>query len=105
VIVDLPDTTTTDVSKALVTLRHSVGAMAMGRVLTLLVSTDQAGADDALACANEATRQPPGSSWSSRTMAVPTASTLRSVWGAMREPARSSCCACTAACASTPTRS
>ncbi|MBA2695373.1 MAG: 6-phosphogluconolactonase [Actinobacteria bacterium] len=58
-IADLPDTTTTDVSKALVTLRHSVGAMAMGRVLTLLVSTDQAGADDALACANEATRQHP----------------------------------------------
>lgn len=58
-IVDLPDTTTTDVSKALVTLRHSVGAMAMGRVLTLLVSTDHAGANDAVAVANDATRQHP----------------------------------------------
>lgn len=58
-IVNLPNTTTTEVSKALVTLRHSVGAMAMGRVLTLLVSTDHAGADDAVAVANEATRQHP----------------------------------------------
>ncbi|WP_153396691.1 6-phosphogluconolactonase [Ornithinicoccus halotolerans] len=58
-IVDLPSTTTKDVSKRLVSLRHEVGAMAMGRVLTLLVDVDEEGADGAIATANEATRQHP----------------------------------------------
>lgn len=58
-IVDLPSTTTTEVSKRLVSLRHSVGAMAMGRVLTLLLITDEDDADTALEVANDATRQHP----------------------------------------------
>lgn len=58
-IVDLPSTTTKEISKRLVTLRNNVGAMAMGRVLTLLVSTDEAGADTAVQAANDATRQHP----------------------------------------------
>lgn len=58
-IVDLPSTTTTEISKRLVALRHAVGAMAMGRVLTLLLITDEEGADEALEVANDATRQHP----------------------------------------------
>ncbi|WP_114906337.1 6-phosphogluconolactonase [Ornithinimicrobium murale] len=56
---DLPSTTTTEISKRLVALRHAVGAMAMGRVLTLLLITDEEGADAALEVANDATRQHP----------------------------------------------
>ncbi|USQ78276.1 6-phosphogluconolactonase [Ornithinimicrobium faecis] len=58
-IVDLPSTTTTEISKRLVALRHAVGAMAMGRVLTLLLITDEDEADAALEVANDATRQHP----------------------------------------------
>lgn len=58
-IVDLPSTTTTEISKRLVTLRNAVGAMAMGRVLTLLVVTDEDAADRAIEVANDATRQHP----------------------------------------------
>ncbi|WP_109471436.1 6-phosphogluconolactonase [Ornithinimicrobium cavernae] len=58
-IVDLPSTTTTEISKRLVALRHAVGAMAMGRVLTLLLVTDEEQADAALEVANDATRQHP----------------------------------------------
>ena len=58
-IVDLPSTTTTEISKRLIALRQSVGAMAMGRVLTLLLVTDEALADPAIEVANDATRQHP----------------------------------------------
>ena len=56
---DLPSTSTREVSKELVRLRNEVGAMAMGRVLTLLVSVDDEHADDAIQAANDATRQHP----------------------------------------------
>ncbi len=56
---DLPSTSTREVSKELVRLRNQVGAMAMGRVLTLLVSVDDEHADDAIQAANDATRQHP----------------------------------------------
>lgn len=59
VIVDLPSTTTGTISKRLVRLRNEVGAMAMGRVLTLLVAVDETGADEAIVAANDATRQHP----------------------------------------------
>jgi hypothetical protein len=39
VIVDLPGTTTSSVSKALVKIREEGGAVALGRVLTLVIST------------------------------------------------------------------
>ncbi|WP_131104957.1 glucose-6-phosphate dehydrogenase assembly protein OpcA [Ornithinimicrobium sufpigmenti] len=58
-IVDLPDASTRDVAQRLVQLRQEVGAMAMGRVLTLLVSVDEDGLDRAVSAANEATRQHP----------------------------------------------
>ncbi|CAN5356989.1 hypothetical protein BH23ACT6_BH23ACT6_01140 [soil metagenome] len=59
VIVDLPSTTTSAISKKLISLRNEVGAMAMGRVLTLIVSVEEPGADEAIVVANDATRQHP----------------------------------------------
>lgn len=56
---DLPSTSTREVAKELLRLRDGVGAMAMGRVLTLVVSVDEEGADDAVRTANDATRQHP----------------------------------------------
>ncbi|GAA1182897.1 hypothetical protein GCM10009584_26200 [Ornithinimicrobium humiphilum] len=56
---DLPSTSTRTVSKELVRIRNQVGAIAMGRVLTLLVSVDEELADDAIRAANDATRQHP----------------------------------------------
>ncbi|MFX0538714.1 6-phosphogluconolactonase [Ornithinimicrobium sp. Y1847] len=56
---DLPSTSTAAVSKELITLRNDVGAMAMGRVLTLLVPVGEEDADAAIRAANDATRQHP----------------------------------------------
>ena len=58
-IVDLPSTTTQAVSKKLVRLRNDVGAMALGRVLTLIIVVDEADADEAIEAANDASRQHP----------------------------------------------
>ncbi len=38
-IVDLPKTTTSQISKALVKVREEGGAVALGRVLTLVIAT------------------------------------------------------------------
>jgi glucose-6-phosphate dehydrogenase assembly protein OpcA len=59
VITDLPDTTTKDISKTLVRLRNQVGAMALGRVLTLVVIIDDVDAQDAIDVATQASRQHP----------------------------------------------
>ncbi|MGW5239745.1 glucose-6-phosphate dehydrogenase assembly protein OpcA [Monashia sp. NPDC004114] len=56
---DLTDTTTTAVSKTLVRLRNEVGAMALGRVLTLVVVIDETDASVAIDVANHASRQHP----------------------------------------------
>lgn len=58
-IVDLPGTTTAAVSKKMVQLRNDVGAMTLGRVLTLVIVTDENGADEAIDAANDASRQHP----------------------------------------------
>ena len=58
-IVDLPDTTTTELSKRLVKIRSEVGAMALSRVLTLVVVVDDVEAEEAITIANEASRQHP----------------------------------------------
>lgn len=58
-IVDLPSCSAADVAKKLVRLRNDVGAMAMGRVLTLIIVVDEGGADEAVEIAGEATRQHP----------------------------------------------
>lgn len=59
-IVDLPDTSTRDVSKKLVQLRESGGANTLGRVLTLVVSAAEGEpTESAIDAANEASREHP----------------------------------------------
>ncbi|HET8769074.1 MAG TPA: glucose-6-phosphate dehydrogenase assembly protein OpcA, partial [Pedococcus sp.] len=58
-IVDLPSTTTVAISKKLVALRQDTGAMALGRVLTLLIVVDEKDAEEAIEAANDASRQHP----------------------------------------------
>ncbi len=56
---DIPNTTISKVSKALVEIREQGGAVALGRVLTLLIETDFAGTEEAILAANEASREHP----------------------------------------------
>ena len=58
-IIDLPSTTTSAVNKKLVDLRDTGGAIALGRVLTLIIVTDDAGAEEAIEAANSASREHP----------------------------------------------
>jgi len=58
-IVDLPNTTISKVSKKLVQIREEGGAVALGRVLTLLIETDFKGIERAIQAANEASREHP----------------------------------------------
>ncbi len=53
-IIDLPETTTNAVNKRLVKLRDEGGAVALGRVLTLVVLAEEADVEDAVAAANGA---------------------------------------------------
>jgi glucose-6-phosphate dehydrogenase assembly protein OpcA len=58
-IVDLQNTTSSKVSKALVRLREQGGAVALGRVLTLIIETDEENLERAIETANEASREHP----------------------------------------------
>ena len=58
-IVDMPNTTISKVSKRLVTLREQGGAVALGRVLTLVIETDFKGIEEAIQAANDASREHP----------------------------------------------
>jgi glucose-6-phosphate dehydrogenase assembly protein OpcA len=58
-IVDLPDTTTSQISKALVKIREEGGVVALGRVLTLVIVTAPDGAEEAIEAANDASREHP----------------------------------------------
>src|SRR5680860_631286 len=58
-IVDLPDTTTTKISKALVRIREEGGAVALGRVLTLIISSTMGQEEEAITAANDASREHP----------------------------------------------
>ncbi|HEU4807513.1 MAG TPA: glucose-6-phosphate dehydrogenase assembly protein OpcA, partial [Homoserinimonas sp.] len=58
-IVDLPDTTASKISKALVTIREEGGAVALGRVLTLVISTTLGHEEEAIEAANDASREHP----------------------------------------------
>ena len=58
-IIDLPSTSTVAISKKLVALRQDTGAMALGRVLTLIIVVDEQEADAAIQAANDASRQHP----------------------------------------------
>ncbi len=58
-IVELPDTTTSRVSKALVKIREEGGVVALGRVLTLIIDTTPEGEEEAIEAANDASREHP----------------------------------------------
>jgi glucose-6-phosphate dehydrogenase assembly protein OpcA len=59
VIVDLPNTTTSAISKTLVKIREEGGAVALGRVLTLIISTHLGEEEEAIEAANDASREHP----------------------------------------------
>ncbi|MFI6283798.1 glucose-6-phosphate dehydrogenase assembly protein OpcA [Streptomyces sp. NPDC051018] len=63
--IDLTDTTSSKINKALVQGRRAVGTPAVGMVLTLVIVTDEENAYDALKAASEASREHP-----SRTLVV-----------------------------------
>ena len=58
-IVELPDTTTSQVSKTLVKIREEGGVVALGRVLTLVIATTHEGEEEAIEAANDASREHP----------------------------------------------
>jgi len=58
-IVDLPNTTSAKISKALVRIREEGGAVALGRVLTLIIATELGNEEEAIAAANDASREHP----------------------------------------------
>ncbi|WP_210481414.1 glucose-6-phosphate dehydrogenase assembly protein OpcA [Naasia sp. SYSU D00948] len=58
-IVDLPNTTTAGVSKALVKIREEGGVIALGRVLTLVIAAEIGHEEEAIEAANEASREHP----------------------------------------------
>jgi len=59
VIIDLPDTTVAAISKTLVELRDEGGAVALGRVLTLVIVTTPEHEESAIDAANAASREHP----------------------------------------------
>jgi glucose-6-phosphate dehydrogenase assembly protein OpcA len=58
-IVDLPDTTVSKISKSLVQIREQGGAVALGRVLTLVIQTDSKNFETAIETANAASKEHP----------------------------------------------
>ena len=58
-IIDMPATTTGAVNAKLVHLRETGGAVALGRVMTLVLITDDVDADQAIEAANDASREHP----------------------------------------------
>src|SRR5690554_6062935 len=58
-IVDLPNTTSAKISKALVKIREEGGAVALGRVLTLVIATTLGNEEEAIEAANDASREHP----------------------------------------------
>jgi len=58
-IVDLPNTTSSQISKTLVKIREEGGAVALGRVLTLIISTTLGEEEEAIEAANDASREHP----------------------------------------------
>ena len=58
-IVELPDTTTSKVSKKIVAMRDKGGVVALGRVLTLVIVTQPDFVEEAIDAANDASREHP----------------------------------------------
>jgi glucose-6-phosphate dehydrogenase assembly protein OpcA len=59
VIVTLPDTTTSAIDRKLTEIRHAGGAIALGRVLTLIISTTTDECEPAIEAANDASSEHP----------------------------------------------
>jgi glucose-6-phosphate dehydrogenase assembly protein OpcA len=59
VIVDLPNTTTSKITKRIVKMREQGGVVTLGRVLTLVVITQNGQEEEAIAAANLASREHP----------------------------------------------
>jgi glucose-6-phosphate dehydrogenase assembly protein OpcA len=57
--IDLPDTTTRDINRRLVEERDEGGAVALGRVLTLVIDAGDHDPEEAIDAANEASREHP----------------------------------------------
>jgi glucose-6-phosphate dehydrogenase assembly protein OpcA len=58
-IIDLPATTSSKVNRAMVDLREQGGSIALSRVLTLVIVTDEAATEEAIAAANGASFEHP----------------------------------------------
>ncbi len=58
-IIDLPATTIPELSKRIVSVRENTGAMALGRVMTLIVLVSEECVEDAIRAASDGTRQHP----------------------------------------------
>lgn len=58
-IIELPDTTVSKISRALVNVREEGGAVALGRVLTLLIVTRHGAEEEVIEAANAASREHP----------------------------------------------
>jgi len=58
VIIELPDTTVSKIARALVSVREEGGAVALGRVLTLIIVASD-GEEEAIEAANDASREHP----------------------------------------------
>lgn len=58
-IVDLPDTTVSRIARELVNVREEDGAVALGRVLTLVIVTSHGLEEEAIEAANDASREHP----------------------------------------------
>lgn len=58
-IIELPSTTTSGVSRALVKIREEGGAVALGRVLTLVIATRHGAEEEVITAANDASREHP----------------------------------------------
>jgi glucose-6-phosphate dehydrogenase assembly protein OpcA len=94
VIVDLPDTTVSKIARSLVSVREEGGAVALGRVLTLVIVTTHGLHEEAIEAANDASREHPMRVivLIANPRATPS-STRRSASAATPAPARSWCCA------------
>ncbi|WP_375400186.1 glucose-6-phosphate dehydrogenase assembly protein OpcA [uncultured Amnibacterium sp.] len=58
-IVDLPDSNASKIQRSLVTIRAEGGAVALGRVLTLVIATQLGHEEEAIEAANDASREHP----------------------------------------------
>jgi glucose-6-phosphate dehydrogenase assembly protein OpcA len=58
-IIDLPNTTTSGIQRTLVKIREEGGAVALGRVLTLVIATELGHEEEAIEAANDASREHP----------------------------------------------